>query len=397
MLSRGRRLSAQFLTLAGALLLGTLGLEVALQLFVDVTDVPFYFWDPTTGPRIAPHQRGLYIAGDHMKGRYSFNAQGWNHPDDYVVPKPADRHRVCLVGDSQVESLQVLPDETMYAVAERRAAEAGRPTQWYAFGVSGFGTAQEFETIRRYVLDYRPEVVILLFVQNDPFDTSPYLVDLAPHVVRYVLDRGGDLSLMYPSFWKPVALRRLSARSALVRYLMIQKRLRHRLRVGAPAPAVGGLPVREDAGDFRNPVVEGLDRMSMAERQEKTWTLIARLFEAARDECRRRGAIFAVAFRGWPDEIDAPLQPETVTPVSQDSDPQCLGPRVREMGRERVGPIAASLGIPYLDLTEALRAAVARTGRSHRFPDDGHYSAVGHAAAGEALAEWVETLRPAGR
>lgn len=397
MLSRRRRFAARILTLAGALLLGTLGLEAAFRLFVDVTDVPFYFWDPLTGPRIRPLQRGRYLVGDYVQGRYSFNAQGWNHPDDYEVPKPGDRRRVCLVGDSQVESLQVLPEETMYAVAERRAADVGRPVQWYAFGVSGFGTAQEYETIRRYVLDYRPDVVILLFVQNDPFDTSPYLVDLEPHVVRYTLDGSGDLSLTFPSFWKPVALRRLSARSELVRYLMLQRKLRHRLDPGGPPPVAGGLPVREDARDFKNPVVEGLDRMSMAERQEKTWTLIAGLFEAARDECRRRGAVFAIAFRGWADEIDVPLRPEPSPPLPKDADPYCLGPRLREMGREWVGPIASRLGIPYLDLTDALRDAVARTGRSHKFPDDGHYSAAGHAAAGEALASWVETLRPAGR
>jgi hypothetical protein len=290
-----------------------------------------------------------------------------------------------------------MPEETMYAVAERRAAQAGRPVQWYAFGVSGFGTAQEYETIRRYVLDYKPDVVILLFVQNDPFDTSPYLVNLEPHVVRYFLDADGNLSLVYPSFGKPSALRRLSARSALVRYLMLQKRLRSRLSPGVRWPVIGGLPVREGTGDFDNPALEGLDRMSMEERQEKTWALIARLFEAARDECRRGGAVFAIAFRGWADEIDAPLRPEPVPPQPKESDPRCLGPRLREMGRERVGPIAARLGIPYLDLTGALRDAVARTGRSHRIPDDGHYSALGHAAAGEALADWVETLRPAGR
>jgi lysophospholipase L1-like esterase len=397
MLPRGRRLAAQWITVAGVLLLGFLALEITFRLVVDVTDVPFYFWDPAVGPRKAPDQRGRYRVGAHVNGRFSFNAQGWNHPEDYVVAKPRDRRRVCLVGDSQVEGLQVLPEETMYAVAERRAAAAGRPVQWYAFGISGFGTAQEHEVIRRYVLDYRPDVVILLFVQNDPFDTSPYLVDLEPYVVRYVLDGDGDLSLVYPSFL-PAAWRRLSARTALVRYLMVQRGLLNRLRARqGRRPGVGGLPVRENVGDFGHPIVEGLAGMSMAERQEMTWRLISGLLESARDECRRRGAIFAIAFRGWYEEIDAPLRPEASPPLPREADPYCLGPRVREMGREWVGPIAARLGIPYLDLTEALREAVARTGRSHRFPDDNHYSAAGHAAAGEALAGWVETLRPAGR
>ena len=62
------------------------------------------------------------------------------------------------------------------------------------------------------------------------------------------------------------------------------------------------------------------------------------------------------------------------------------------MGREQLGPIAERLGIPYLDLTDPLREMVARTGKSHCFPDDYHYGAVGHAAAGEALATFVESI-----
>jgi len=157
-------------------------------------------------------------------------------------------------------------------------------------------------------------------------------------------------------------------------------------------PAVGGLPVRENAREFRHSIVDGLPGMSMQERQERTWALIAKLLEASRDECRRRGAVFAIAFRGWGDEIDSPIHAESLAVPPKEADPYCLGSRVREMGREWVAPMASRLGIPYLDLTEDLRTEVARSGRSHRFPDDGHFSAVGHAAAGEALARWVEIL-----
>lgn len=388
------QVTARLVTVAAALLLGLLSAEAAVRLFLEVTDVPFYFWDPGIGPRIAPRQRGRYILGRSVSGRYNYNSQGWNYPEDFTIEKAAGYRRVCLVGDSQVESLQVDPDEAMHAVAERRSAANGRPVQWYPFGVSGFGTAQEYEVIRRYALDYRPDVVILLFLQNDPFDTSHYLVDLPPHLVRYVLAPDGELSFRPPGPWHPSMTRRLAAKSALIRYLLLQKGLLNRFRPRAAIPAVGGLPVREDALVFRHSLVDSLTGMSMQERQKLTWDLIAKLLEASRDECRRRGAVFAVAFRGWGDEIDAPIRPEPSAVPPRDVDPYCLGPRVREMGREWVGPIASRLGVPYLDLTADLRAEVARTRRSHRFPDDGHFSALGHAAAGEALARWVETLLP---
>jgi lysophospholipase L1-like esterase len=392
-ISGRRRLAIILLTLNGVMLLGLAVLEAGFRLAGGITDVSFYMWEPCLGLRMAPNQEGRYRHGNFVDGRFHFNAQGWNHPDDYVVAKRPGVRRVCLIGDSMVEALQVRPQETMFAVAEREMGLAGTPAQWYAFGVSGYGTAQEYEVIRRFALDYQPDVVILLFVQNDPFDTSPYLVDLEPYVVRYVLDESEVLSMIFPTEWRPSWWRRFSARSALVRYIMVQKGLLNRFRYRKTESGVGGLPVRENVSEYRHPIVQGLATQSMNERQEKTWLLIARLLEAARDECRRRGAIFAVAFRGWRDEIDTPIQPESADLPPKEADPYCLKSRIREMGREQVAPIAARLGIPYLDLTEALRASVARTGRSHCFPDDSHYSAAGHAAAGEALAAWVETLR----
>jgi len=387
--SRSRRLCIMLLCIGLVLLFGVAAVELGMRAFGEVTDVSFVFWDPVVGPRMAPNQSGRYKVGNDVHGRYRFNAQGWNHPEDYVVSRRPGVRRVCLVGDSQVESLQVFPADTMYAVAERTMNEAGVPAQWYAFGVSGYGTAQEYEVIRHYALEYGPDVVIMLFVQNDPYDTSPYIVDLPPHVVRYVLDDHGELVKFLPSEWRPIWWRRVGAQFALVRYFAIQRLIQNRLRYGKIVRGVGSLPLREDVSDFRNPLVPGLAKMPMAERQARTWELVEKLLAAARDECRARGALFAVAFRGWADEIDDPVQPEDPSRPPPDRDPYCLSVRAREMGREWVGPICVRLQIPYLDLTDPLRAAVSRAGRSHRYPDDNHYSELGHAAAGRAMAEWV--------
>lgn len=377
------------------MLIAILMVEVGLRLFIPVTDVPFYFWDPAIGPRREPNQEGVLITPS-SRARYHFNAQGWNHEKDYVVPRSPGTLRIALVGDSQVESLQVDLNQAIFTVAERRMNRQDRPVQWYAFGVSGFGTSQEYEVIRRYALDYRPDVVILLFVQNDPFDSSPYLVDTGPYFVIYSLDKYGKLVWSFPArVWRPARWRRLAAGTAIGRYLWVQQMLGQRLESwfsGAERRSgVGGLPLREPA-DVPGVPVAGPTGMSMKERERETWALIEALFRAARDECRMRGTIFGVAFRGWPADIDAPLGRKPERPLPTDEDPYCLNARVSEMGREFVGPIAGRLGIPYVDLTEALRAQVVRTGKSHRFLHDNHYNALGHRAAGEALAEFAEEM-----
>jgi len=329
------------------------------------------------------------------------NSQGWNHPEEYQVQRKPGSIRVALVGDSQVESLEVDPEKAMFVVAQRRMSRPDRTVDWYAFGKSGFGTAQELEVIRRYVLDYHPDLVVLLFVQNDPFDNSPYLVDPGPYVPSYSLDPEGGLVLHFPTAqWKAVWWRRLAARSAMLRYFAVQKKLLGRfwaLTGGfANRPDVGGLPLREPSsgGGERIP---NLANLSRAERQRLTWRLTEALLKEARDESRRRGAHFALAFRGWAQEIDAPLTKPLPPSPPRAADPYCLGSRIREMGREILEPMAQRLEIPYLDLTGPLKEAVAGTGKSHHFPDDNHYSSFGHLVAGEALAGFAESiLREAG-
>jgi len=396
-ISRRRRLLAMCLTVGIVLLLTLLALELGVRAFVPVTDVYSYFYDPLLGPRIGPNQTGRMLRGRYIDARYRFNNQGWNHADDYQVARPPGTRRIALIGDSQVESLQVDYDRTLYAGAEREMSRPDRPVQWYAFGNSGWGTNLHHEVLRHYVLDYEPDVVVLLFLQNDPYDSSPYLVSLPDYRPWFALDgRGGaDLFLPAPHFQQRP---RIGSRSALYRYLMHQRRLHDRwvARGMTRRLYIGGLPLlAEGEGASQEGLIPGLAELTPDERGEKTWALTEVLLRQMRDESRRRGATFAIAFRGWTFEIEEPLTGVPFVVAPREKDVYCLGERASEMGREQVAPIAARLGIPYLDLTDALRAEVIRTGQSHVFPDDNHFNATAHEAAGRALAAWTARLLPA--
>ena len=77
----------------------------------------------------------------------------------------------------------------------------------------------------------------------------------------------------------------------------------------------------------------------------------------------------------------------------REEDPFCLDPHKRQsnLAEDFLEAIASRLGIAYLDLTDAIMEESRRTGRRYDFPKDEHYSAVGHAAVGKALAAWIET------
>lgn len=390
-----------FALIVTSLLVSLIGLgclEVVFRCFVPVTDMYFTFWDPVLGPRVAPRQSGRHIRGDTFSTRFNFNSQGWNHQHDYEVFKKPGTQRICLIGDSQVESLQVNPDQTMFAVAERDMNHSGHNVEWYAFGNSGWGTNAYYDCLRHYVLDYQPDVVIVLFVQNDPFDCSPYLVDLGKLRPVYYLDESGELARTAPDpNWRPSLKLRLVSYSALARYFLFQQRLYDRIVAGSDIrPGIGGLPLLADSETSSASFVPGLAKMDRQTRDQMTWKLIEKLLIACRDDCRSRGAVFAVAFRGWMPEIDSTWLGQPFK-AADSKDPYCLGDRVSEMGREMIAPMAKRLGIPYLDLTNALMKMVEQSGQSHVFVKgrqyvDHHYNAAAHAAAGKALADWVSEI-----
>jgi hypothetical protein len=395
-ISARRRVAALLITLVLFTGLGLLMLELGLRLFVPLTDRYVYLYDPILGPRSAPNQTGEFRRLSYVHGGFRFNNRGWNHPDDYVIPKPSGGRRVCVVGDSQVESLQVQPEETFYALAQRAMSRPDRPVQWYAFGNSGWGTNMQYETIRHYALDYKPDLVILLFVQNDPYDTSPYLMEQGNYRPLYYLDEQEQLTMIPPVYYeRPFYRPRVFTRLALYRYFVGQKQLYTRLlnfmhhgQLAIP----GGLPIMVDSEAARHEAIPGIDQLSRREREARTWQLIEALLRAARDESRMHGAEFAIVFRGWAQEIDSPLTGKTSPVPPREEDPYALGTRSSEMGREQLAPIADRLGVPYLDLTDALRDEVSKQQKSHMFPDDIHYNAMAHARVGAELATWVEGL-----
>src|SRR6185369_8389915 len=80
--------------------------------------------------------------------------------------------RIALIGDSYIEARQMALESTIGARLEADvAACAQRPVDVQAFGVSGYGTAQEYLLYRERVAAYHPDVVLLAFLTcNDVGD-----------------------------------------------------------------------------------------------------------------------------------------------------------------------------------------------------------------------------------
>ena len=181
--------------------------------------MPWAAWDISLGVVNEPNQTGRYV-GTGFAAPFHINSLGWNQPREYSPLRTPGKARIAIV-----EALHVAYRDTFYSRAEQAMTQAGVACEWLSFGVSGAGTAAEYLTIRNHVLDIHPYIVILVFVANDLYDTSPYLDGLNPWDPAFIVDKNGDLQLMPMTAFHPSVFRCAAGRSALVRYLYYQKRL----------------------------------------------------------------------------------------------------------------------------------------------------------------------------
>jgi lysophospholipase L1-like esterase len=103
-----------------------------------------------------------------------FNERGLR--DDPIPPKPPGEFRVLLLGDSQTLGWGVAREDTWAVGLQRILAEgASVPLRVINAGVASYETRQECRFLRREGFDLGPDLVLLLFLDNDlEIDERPY-------------------------------------------------------------------------------------------------------------------------------------------------------------------------------------------------------------------------------
>lgn len=346
----------RLLALARGLLLSlvsiavTLGvMEAALRLFFDVTDDVEYVALPGVGYALRPGQEGRFIRSGGIDARFRVNAAGWNAPREYVKQRAPGTLRVAVVGDSFVEAMHVDPEQSFASVLERGLRGQGVNAEVYSFGVSGFGTSQVLELVRDEVLDYSPDLLVYLFIRNDASDSCKCMDD-KNWTQQYALGPQGELEKMPFERYHMSSKKRLIRHSALVRFLLYQRRLLERMRdlrreETAPHAGRGG----------------GCET--------DCWKIVGLLLQEIDRTLQERGIPWLLVWEG-----DA-------------------NPEYAHLDRERLEKLAAGAALPYRDLSPAFAAAAGH----YRFEGDGHWNAEGHRIAGEALVPMVHDRLAEGR
>ncbi|MBI3341623.1 SGNH/GDSL hydrolase family protein [Candidatus Curtissbacteria bacterium] len=102
---------------------------------------------------------------DGYRNKIVFNSSGFRDTD-FSLDKNADTVRIAVIGDSYEEALQLPLEDTWQKVMQSQLSST-KQVEVYNFGVSGYGTDQEWLTLREKVWKFKPDIVILAFTAND--------------------------------------------------------------------------------------------------------------------------------------------------------------------------------------------------------------------------------------
>ena len=327
--------------LAGTFLVLVLLLEIGVRLFDPQPAVryrfsPHSFYEPIPGARFVYRRREFAVP-------IRYNGFGMRDRERSLA-KPAGGVRVALVGDSQTESKEVPFDSTWGQLLERRLQERwpSRRPEVLNFGVSGYGTVATTIRFRTLGARFRPDVVLYLFVDNDPYD------NVGKDRQLYV-ERDGRMEFRPLASGGRIPLRRRGI-DFLKQHLQAYSFLKFR---------VAELGARSDAAPERGDAAP----RGAAGPGEEAWRSTALALERLRDSVAESGGRLLVV----------------------------QGVTSGEAMSERLERMCADLGVPYHDLLPALRRA---RGPLH-YTYDGHWRASGHAVAAADLAPFLEAYLPA--
>jgi hypothetical protein len=276
---------------------------------------------------------------------------GFINDQDYR--KHGDTPLLAVVGDSYIEAAMVhYPDTLQGCLAKSLESEL----RVYSFAASGAPLSQYLIWARHAVKDYGAAALIINVVGND-FDESLAIYQTAPGFWYYVPDAKTSVALAVIRI-SSVYSSQIGPRSELLRYLVIN------LKAGDVSTNLKGLVVGSP-------------------------TRFAGNTPSDTDSTRTKNSLAAIdaSFRDMTDFVGLPPNRVLFTLDGMRYPEAAAAARGSyfEIMREAFKSKAETLGYEVIDLDRWFFARYLTSGERFEHPRDGHWNAIGHAVAAEAV------------
>lgn len=163
-----------------SLFVACIGLEIAARFLMpsavprNIIDHPVlnHVWRPSFS-----HEHGEYEKAGVPPYTHTYNAQGFIAAKDLQISKPINEKRIFILGDSFVEGT-VPMEQSMPSVVQKTLvpllAKRGLTAKVVNAGISSYSPLLHYLMVTKYLLRYKPDVIVVAVDMTDVFDDFLY-------------------------------------------------------------------------------------------------------------------------------------------------------------------------------------------------------------------------------
>lgn len=162
--------------------------------------------DPHTGFRLRPNAEGWHRGEGNVYLR--MNSHGLRNKE-ISVKKPENTFRIAVFGDSFTEARQVKMEDAFPAIIENELQDCSafntQEVEVINFGVSSYGTAQEYLLMHHYAWKYDPDLIVLAFFAGNDVRSNSTVSEVNPQSPYFIYENGilkPDFSFRESDFYK---------------------------------------------------------------------------------------------------------------------------------------------------------------------------------------------------
>lgn len=351
-------------------------------------------------------------------GEYEYefvtNSQGLRYDEISLKKESSREQRILVIGDSYVEGQGVSYKHVFTSILESRFCSPERTVRFINGGLRGTALPQQMQLLFHIGLKYDIDVVIVCVFGNDIGGTteSP---DFEPAIKRIQQPDGlaAAVHFIYPRLytlamsikhdppdWQYMAKRRdivkIARREALKRGISQKEIDDWEQRI--PQDLLEAANRFEFNGSLLTFGLLGPDGWSMSldidtDSARRRLSNLKKCLQFVKDQCQTKAIDVALIYIPAPFQYNADFQEPSFPLV------QC-GANLRESWltgtsvlQQNLADWAEAADVPYLDLTRKFRKTQSEFDENVNYPLDGHWTALGHRIAADAIAEWLAKER----
>lgn len=358
--------------------------EIGLRLFFPQSDF-FYKTDPVLGALLIPNAEGIAITEGQT---HSIKINEWGfHGWEASLEKDPGVVRIAILGDSFIEAMQVEEDQMLQKQLEQWLNEhvEGKTFEVLSFGVSGYGTAQQYILYQEYVRPFDPDIVISMTTPINDIRNNHQALENDPHRPYFVLDEKGALERVDFNYSEDRIRRFISF--FLNNADFLRQLDTYRFFIDRVVRPIVNLKSGKTTQSI--PVEYFVFGCEYDETWREAWDVTYAILNQWKQEAEEEGRLWLLVNGTTTLQIHGETAWADLMETYPEMKEECWN---LERPNEMLQAWATETDSLYLDLLPAFKEEYLSEGIEHHLEQDGHWNETGHKAVAENIGNWLLSL-----